>query len=354
MGLAGRKTKQRITADPRNLSWADDASRFGSSYLAKLGWDSSKGLGVAGEGRTSHLKVSQKLDMLGIGAAQKRDPNGIAWKQNKEFESVLARLNAANEALEEKKPCDEDKKRKLEDEGDETKSKKRKKSKKSEGVEEVAVSEPVEEIKKPYVPRVKAHRARALASKNLASKSAAAIAEILGVAPSTSTLSTSTTAQTSGALTSLTDDNEPLEKLTTSTKSVADYFKERLAAKFGTSTPPSITNNDTESPRGGLGSSRLQVKINSEQTSLSESMFSSLQSSSFLAATMQISRPIVEDTAEPSINVDTTEKKTKKNQKEDESLSKAERKQAKAERKTERAKRKAEKAERKKLKAESL
>ena len=112
MGLSGRKTKQRIPDDPRNLCWADgkgvlialisllnnlfsflDAARFGSNYLAKFGWDGSTGLGAAGEGRTSHIKVSHKLDLLGIGAAQQKDPDGIAWKQNKEFECLLQRLN---------------------------------------------------------------------------------------------------------------------------------------------------------------------------------------------------------------------------------------------------------------------
>ena len=113
MGLSGRKTKQRIPNDPRNLCWADgkvflyyvntlayrqtsDAARFGSNYLAKFGWDRSTGLGVTGEGRTSHIKVSHKLDLLGIGAAQQKDPNGIAWKQNKDFELLLQRLNDAS------------------------------------------------------------------------------------------------------------------------------------------------------------------------------------------------------------------------------------------------------------------
>lgn len=41
----------------------------------------------------THLKVQQKLDMMGIGAQHQRDPNGIAWKQNKEFEALLKRLN---------------------------------------------------------------------------------------------------------------------------------------------------------------------------------------------------------------------------------------------------------------------
>lgn len=73
-----------------------DAARFGQNYLSKFGWDASKGLGAEGEGRTSALKVAQKLDMLGIGAAHQKDPNGIAWKQNKDFENLLRRLNAAD------------------------------------------------------------------------------------------------------------------------------------------------------------------------------------------------------------------------------------------------------------------
>ena len=115
MGLSGRKVKQRIGKDPRNLSWADgeslpslflfptsfilsyrqtDASRFGQAYLEKFGWDSSKGLGVSGEGRTSALNATQKLDMLGIGMQHQKDPNGIAWRQNRDFENLLRRLNS--------------------------------------------------------------------------------------------------------------------------------------------------------------------------------------------------------------------------------------------------------------------
>jgi Pin2-interacting protein X1 len=76
-----------------------DAARFGSNYLSRFGWDSSKGLGAGGDGRTSHIKVSQKLDVMGIGAgAHQNDPNGIAWKQNRDFESLLKRLNEAEES----------------------------------------------------------------------------------------------------------------------------------------------------------------------------------------------------------------------------------------------------------------
>jgi hypothetical protein len=71
-----------------------DASRFGQAYLEKFGWDASKGLGVSGEGRTSAIKPSQKLDMLGIGMRHQGDlEGGIAWRQNRDFEDLLRRLN---------------------------------------------------------------------------------------------------------------------------------------------------------------------------------------------------------------------------------------------------------------------
>lgn len=111
MGLAGRKTKQRIGHDPRNLTWANgtspyppipflpvshraDANKFGTAYLEKFGWASGSGLGAGGEGRTKHISVYQKLDMLGIGADHKNSQDGTAWKQGKDFENLLRRLNA--------------------------------------------------------------------------------------------------------------------------------------------------------------------------------------------------------------------------------------------------------------------
>lgn len=51
---------------------------------------------MSGEGRTKALSVTQKLDMLGIGADHRNSAEGIAWKQNKDFENLLRRLNAAN------------------------------------------------------------------------------------------------------------------------------------------------------------------------------------------------------------------------------------------------------------------
>ncbi|KAJ7039127.1 hypothetical protein C8F04DRAFT_1033823 [Mycena alexandri] len=289
MGLSGRKEKQRIGADPRNLTWADDAAKFGSNYLSKFGWDSSKGLGADGEGRISHIKVSQKLDMLGIGAAQQKDPNGIAWKQNKDFERLLERLNAEQEVKAEAEDADE-KKRKRED-GDDTVVKK--KRRKSEPVAEVVA---VVEAVRPLVPRHRAHRARAIAAKNIASKSAASISEILGIAP---TPSASAPATPQGKLTAY-DDEVPLEKLTTSTLSVADYFKDKLLAKVGKSGSATPTPSEAikaeidydDAPRGGLGSARVKLEAKDEdppmRMGLGLSKLSSMMASSFSAASTSL------------------------------------------------------------------
>ncbi|TRM69199.1 hypothetical protein BD626DRAFT_7791 [Schizophyllum amplum] len=293
MGLAGRKVKQRIGHDPRNLSWADDAARFGQNYLSKFGWDASKGLGAEGEGRISAIKVSQKLDMMGIGAAHTKDVNGIAWQQNKDYENLLARLNAAaagdtvapttgvvaeggfvsatveeeEVTKEESKEAKKEKKRKRKEEDGEKKSKKRKKEKSP----EASAAEDSSDDERAPAPVVRpilrrAHRSRHIAAKSMASKSAAAISEILGIAPTPSSLSSSGSPM--GALTPISDEPASLEKLTKSTKSVADYFKERLAAKAaakaGSSTPTPTapfkieSAEEEETPRRGLGSARAR------------------------------------------------------------------------------------------------
>ncbi|KAI6112024.1 hypothetical protein EDD16DRAFT_1189272 [Pisolithus croceorrhizus] len=331
MGLAGRKVKQRIPADPRNLSWADDASRFGQAYLSKFGWDAAQGvgLGASGDGMKSHLKVSHKLDMLGIGAAHKNDPHGIAWKQNKDFEALLKRLNegtSRDEGKEEKNgvveqggfvsetkgkakedggdgedvtiPRDKKQKRKRKhlDEGDGSRERDKKRKKKqtveTQGTSERDASEdkPLNETDdvtlendnaptpssteatqtNDFRPKPKgrpmAHRARFQAAKRLATKSTAAISEILGIAPSSSTpsslLATPKRSSSPPESSSTPEDTRPsLEKLTTSTKNLADYFRDKLAAKkFTVSTPiPPDADDDYAPPRGGLGASRASL-----------------------------------------------------------------------------------------------
>jgi Pin2-interacting protein X1 len=59
--------------------------------LEKFGWSNGTGLGVTGDGRTSHLKVMHKLDLMGIGANRTRE--GDEGGQGKEYEKLLRRLN---------------------------------------------------------------------------------------------------------------------------------------------------------------------------------------------------------------------------------------------------------------------
>jgi len=186
----------------------------------------------------------------------------------------------------------------------------------------------------------------------MSSKSAAHISEILGIAP---TPSTSSSGLNSGAdtpqgkLTSLTDDADALglDKITTSTKSVADYFKEKLNARSGLAASSSSTSESTvdrdpyESPRMGLGSartngiddpprmglgaSRLSIADNETQT-MGLSKFSSLMSTSFLAAASSSNMtpttfisPLAQDEEEDDAHVSEAEpqepKKTKKEKK---------------------------------------
>ena len=91
----------------------------------------------------------------------------------------------------------------------------------------------------------------------MSSKSAAHISEILGIAP---TPSSHLSERPQVKLTSLTNELE-IEKITTSTKSVADYFKEKLNARpfssstiISASTPSRDSYDSYDAPRMGLGS----------------------------------------------------------------------------------------------------
>jgi len=85
-------------------------------------------------------------------------------------------------------------------------------------------------------------------------KSAAAISEILGIAPSSSCV---TSSGTQTKLTSVHDDDGDAldtDKITTSTKTLQDYFKGKMDV---TSLLTGTLTGTSDSPRAGLGS-RLQ------------------------------------------------------------------------------------------------
>ncbi|KAH7102166.1 hypothetical protein BKA62DRAFT_118970 [Auriculariales sp. MPI-PUGE-AT-0066] len=292
MGLSQRKVKQRIGPDPRNLSWGDDAARFGQAYLEKLGWSSGTGLGAAGDGRASHITVKQKLNMLGIGAdsaGMNGDPM-VAWKQGKDFDSVLTRLNATSEEgpdegsnkrkkshhedMEDgsrkfKKPRSGDASPEQQDDSnsvandnsDKAKRKEEKRRRKEEKRNATAHAadatssaqaeedSPVTQIDfaltstppaKPNIPRHRAHRSKFLRSKQLANGNDAAMNQILGIASSET--------PTPGVETPIDVEEPPPPSkvlgiddglIKTHTISVADYFKAKLAAKLSAGSPVS-------------------------------------------------------------------------------------------------------------------
>ncbi|KAI8377602.1 G-patch domain-containing protein, partial [Radiomyces spectabilis] len=92
MGLAGQRDKQRISADPNNLHWSKDESKFGFKMLQKMGWAPGKGLGINEDGTRDHVKIKLKDDTLGLGANKKNTDN---WLGNTDaFSRLLADLNS--------------------------------------------------------------------------------------------------------------------------------------------------------------------------------------------------------------------------------------------------------------------
>jgi Pin2-interacting protein X1 len=257
--------------------------------------------------------VHHKLDMLGIGAQHTKDPNGIAWKQNRDFENLLKRLNANSEDPTEDgtdpAPIDgfhpghvdeptadattvgpetdgkgKKKKRIRDNETAEVEEKKSKKRKKIKPTITAQASEPAQagssssdsptpgtiafvttDRSHPNTfpdPRIsskphrhgRAHRARFIASKRLAATSSVAVAEILGISSSSVT-----PLSVSGVATpEVTPQAEGDEHghLTVSSMSVADYFKEKM--RLVVSKPPGSETETDEALRGGIGS-RLKL-----------------------------------------------------------------------------------------------
>ncbi|KAJ1951901.1 hypothetical protein EC988_003844 [Linderina pennispora] len=92
MGLAEPKSRTLYSADPRNLHWSEDKSRFGFKMLEKMGWSEGKGLGANEDGRKEHVKIKLKSNNHGIGADKKTIRN---WLENTDgFSELLSRLNS--------------------------------------------------------------------------------------------------------------------------------------------------------------------------------------------------------------------------------------------------------------------
>ena len=155
----------------------------------------------------------------------------------------------------------------------------------------------IAEIKKVF--HVNRHRARAIAARKMLSSSAIAISEILGIAP-TSPSSTITPSGSATPQLMISLDNDTVsERITTSSMSVADYFKEKLLSRparqpSGSTTPSSASGNNADAdihagPRGGLGLSRCRMDVDqgmgADEDVNGTNKFSSFMASKFPAAT---------------------------------------------------------------------
>ncbi|BEJ14008.1 hypothetical protein CspHIS471_0311820 [Cutaneotrichosporon sp. HIS471] len=222
MGLAERKVKQRIGLDPRNLSWSEDKTRFSVQHMSNLGWKDNTGLGKDASGNANHIAVVRKLDNGGIGMmrVQKegKELSAGAGQAGAGLEDVLKRLAARSASAS----------------GTVTPS-----------AQPSLVPSPVSSPGPSVVRNKISSRQRHLASKRMASQDPVAMAAILGV-PVSSLPTPSASAPTSGASTPASEETpEPasrdengdpqrdaLETVTTSTLSVADYFRQKLREKM--------------------------------------------------------------------------------------------------------------------------
>ena len=221
-----------------------------------------------------------------------------------------------------------------------------------------------------FINNLYSHRARAINAKNMSSKSAAHISEILGIAP---TPSSHLSERQQGKLTSLTNELE-IEKITTSTKSVTDYFKEKLNARSFPSTIVSASTRSRESddlydsPRMGLGSrTRLENltaigEVERETQRISLSTFPVFSSSLALvedegSATTQVNANLTKDLKEQKVKTKTNDEVIGKGDSFGEDSNGAnDREERKRKRKLDKAKKEADlkKQEKRKRKAEKL
>ncbi|XP_045175882.2 PIN2/TERF1-interacting telomerase inhibitor 1-like [Mercenaria mercenaria] len=88
--LAEPKRKQKFSFDPRNTNWSNDETKFGHRLMEKMGWSKGKGLGANEDGKTENISVSVKNDTRGVGCSKSHVDNWIAHQDD--FNALLANL----------------------------------------------------------------------------------------------------------------------------------------------------------------------------------------------------------------------------------------------------------------------
>lgn len=81
-----------MSDDPNNTRWSNSSKSFGKAMLQKSGWTEGEGLGKSLDGVKTHVKVSRKDDVMGIGY---QAGVGEVWSaQSVGFADVLDRIKS--------------------------------------------------------------------------------------------------------------------------------------------------------------------------------------------------------------------------------------------------------------------
>ncbi|KAI8437439.1 hypothetical protein MSG28_011762 [Choristoneura fumiferana] len=89
--LAEPRRKQKvINLRAKNNAWSNDSNKFGQRMLEKMGWSSGKGLGANENGIVEHVIARYKNDEKGLGFEDRNDQ----WTKHEDnFNALLANLS---------------------------------------------------------------------------------------------------------------------------------------------------------------------------------------------------------------------------------------------------------------------
>ncbi|KAJ9142163.1 Protein PXR1 [Pleurostoma richardsiae] len=102
MGLAGAKTRRKISKDPNNTKWSRNTDSFGHKILRSHGWEPGNFLGAKDAAHAefltaasaTHIRTVLKDDNLGLGAKRNQGDECTGLDA---FQQLLGRLNGKSE-----------------------------------------------------------------------------------------------------------------------------------------------------------------------------------------------------------------------------------------------------------------
>ncbi|CAI4225206.1 unnamed protein product [Auanema sp. JU1783] len=107
--LAGPKYKQRISVDPRNLTWKNEEDSVSKKLMRKMGWNSGDGLGKNRQGSSEHLKPKANYSGKGLGADKVASYDSTWIGHHDDFADLLSALNKNKESISKNTEASEDK-----------------------------------------------------------------------------------------------------------------------------------------------------------------------------------------------------------------------------------------------------